>query len=74
MMRWNVVVGGQSFSLTLAGYMHYLLPIVPHSLETLKEGFVGAVAVITFPLAIFYVLSRVCPVLTPLESGGAPKA
>jgi Ni/Fe-hydrogenase subunit HybB-like protein len=74
MMRWNVVIGGQSFSLTLAGYMHYLLPIVPHSWETLKEGFVGAVAVITFPLALFYVLSRVCPVLTPLEPGGASKA
>jgi len=67
MMRWNVVIGGQSFSLTLAGYMHYLLPVVPHSLETLKEGVVGAVAVITLPLALFYVLSRFCPVLAPLE-------
>jgi formate-dependent nitrite reductase membrane component NrfD len=70
MMRWNVVIGGQSFSLTLAGYMHYLLPIVPHSWETLKEGLVGAVAVMTFPLLLFYVYSRVCPVLTPIDSGG----
>jgi predicted membrane protein len=74
MMRWNVVIGGQSFSLTLAGYMHYLLPIVPHSWETLKEGLVGALAVIAFPLILFYVLSRACPVLTPLEPESAPKA
>jgi len=70
-MRWNVVIGGQSFSLTLAGYMHYLLPVVPHSWETLKEGVVGAAAVVAFPLALFYVLSRFCPVLTALEPGRA---
>ncbi len=29
MMRWNVVIGGQSFSLTFSGYMDYVLPIVP---------------------------------------------
>ena len=34
MMRYNVVIGGQSFSLTFAGYMHYVLPIIPHDLET----------------------------------------
>ncbi len=73
MMRWNVVIGGQSFSLTLAGYMHYLLPIVPHSWETLKEGFVGAVAVVALPLVLFYALSRACPVLPPLEPERAPK-
>jgi Ni/Fe-hydrogenase subunit HybB-like protein len=69
MMRWNVVIGGQSFSLTLAGYMHYLLPIVPRSWETFKEGLAGAVAVMAFPLVLFYVLSRVCPVLSPLDAG-----
>src|SRR5512137_2172978 len=25
MMRWNVVIGGQSFSLTFSGYMSYLM-------------------------------------------------
>ena len=29
MMRWNVVIGGQAFSLSFAGYMHYHLPIIP---------------------------------------------
>ncbi|MGB5883229.1 MAG: NrfD/PsrC family molybdoenzyme membrane anchor subunit, partial [Desulfobulbales bacterium] len=33
MMRWNVVIGGQAFSLSFAGYMHYHMPIIPHNLE-----------------------------------------
>jgi Ni/Fe-hydrogenase subunit HybB-like protein len=62
MMRWNVVIGGQSFSLTLMGYMHYVLPIVPTSWETTKEGLVGALGVLLFPFALFYVLVKICPV------------
>jgi Ni/Fe-hydrogenase subunit HybB-like protein len=68
MMRWNVVIGGQSFSLTLAGYMHYVLPIVPDSWETLKEGLVGAIGVLLFPFVLFYFLAKVCPVFAPTES------
>ncbi len=41
MMRWNVVIGGQAFSLTFDGFMHYRLPIIPHDLETFKEGLGG---------------------------------
>lgn len=40
MMRWNVVIGGQAFSLTLPGYMEYIMPIIPHDWETFKEGLV----------------------------------
>ena len=69
MMRWNVVIGGQSFSLTLAGYMEYVLPIVPDSWEAVKEGLVGALGVVTFPLVLFFFLSRVCPVFAPTEPG-----
>ena len=65
MMRWNVVIGGQSFSLTLAGYMHYVLPIIPHSWDTLREGLVGAIAVLVFPFLLFYLLVKVCPVFAP---------
>lgn len=68
MMRWNVVVGGQSFSLTLAGYMQYVLPIVPRSVETLKEGLVGAIGVLMFPFVLFYFLAKICPVFAPTES------
>jgi len=68
MMRWNVVIGGQSFSLTLAGYMHYVLPIVPESWETFKEGLFGALSVLLFPFVLFFGLIRICPVFAPTES------
>jgi predicted membrane protein len=69
MMRWNVVIGGQSFSLTLAGYMHYVLPIVPTSWETFKEGAFGALSVLLFPFLLFYLLVKICPVFAPPETG-----
>jgi len=69
MMRWNVVIGGQSFSLTLAGYMQYVLPIVPTSYETAKEGLVGAIAVLLFPFVLFAILVRICPVFSPPGEG-----
>ena len=69
MMRWNVVIGGQSFSLTLAGYMHYVLPIIPTSWETFKEGLFGAISVLLFPFVLFYLLVKICPVFAPPEAG-----
>ncbi len=62
MMRWNVVIGGQSFSLTFAGYMHYHLPIVPHNLETFKEGLGGALTVAAMPFFLFWIMSKIFPV------------
>ena len=62
MMRWNVVIGGQAFSLTLSGFMHYHLPIIPTSLETFKEGLCGALMVGATPFVIFYFLNKVFPV------------
>jgi hypothetical protein len=62
MMRYNVVIGGQSFSETFAGYMHYTLPIIPYDMERLKEGLVGALMVFAFPLILFYVYSKIFPV------------
>jgi len=62
MMRWNVVVGGQAFSLSFAGYMHYHLPIIPHDWETLKEGFFGALAVFLAPFGLFWVITKIFPV------------
>lgn len=61
MMRWNVVIGGQAFSLTFAGFMHYDLPIIPHDFETFKEGLMGALLVITTPFVIFYFLNMIFP-------------
>ena len=65
MMRWNVVIGGQAFSLTFAGYMHYHLPIIPHDWETFKEGLFGALAVFASPFVLFYFIAKIFPVFEP---------
>jgi Ni/Fe-hydrogenase subunit HybB-like protein len=62
MMRWNVVIGGQAFSLTFSGYMHYVLPIVPRSIETYTEGLFGALTIGVMPFVIFALLNFIFPV------------
>jgi predicted membrane protein len=61
MMRWNVVIGGQAFSLSFAGFMHYHLPIIPHDWETFREGLGGALLVMATPFVIFYFLNKIFP-------------
>ena len=61
MMRWNVVIGGQAFSLTFNGFMEYHLPIIPHNIETFKEGLGGALMVFGTPFVIFYFLNMIFP-------------
>jgi len=68
MMRWNVVIGGQSFSLTFAGYMEYVMPIIPQNLETFKEGLFGALMVIITPYVLFWILNKIFPVFGFQES------
>ena len=68
MMRWNVVIGGQAFSLTFAGFMHYHLPIIPHNWETFKEGLFGAVSIFTMPFVLFWVISKIFPVFEYKEA------
>ena len=63
MMRWNVVIGGQAFSLSFAGYMHYHMPIIPHNLETYKEGLFGALTVGVTPFILFWIINKVTPSL-----------
>jgi hypothetical protein len=62
-MRWNVVIGGQSFSLTFFGYMDYILPVIPRSLETFKEGLGGALLIAVMPFIFFWILNKFFPVL-----------
>ena len=62
MMRWNVVIGGQAFSLSFAGYMHYRLPIIPHDWETFKEGLFGASFIFLMPFVLFWFMSKIFPV------------
>ena len=63
MMRWNVVIGGQAFSLSFAGYMHYHIPIIPHSIETFKEGLFGALTVVVTPFVLFAIINKFVPSL-----------
>jgi Ni/Fe-hydrogenase subunit HybB-like protein len=63
MMRWNVVVGGQAFSLSFEGFMHYNLPIIPHSLDTFKEGLFGALTVVATPFLLFWGINKILPTL-----------
>jgi len=62
MMRWNVVIGGQAFSSSFAGFMEYRLPIVPESMETFREGLGGALLVAGMPYFLFFLISRVMPI------------
>ncbi len=62
MMRWNLVIGGQAFSASFAGYMHYDLPIIPDSIETFKEGLLGAILVGITPFVLFWGLNKIFPV------------
>lgn len=68
MMRWNVVIGGQAFSLTFAGYMHYHIPIIPHNWETFKEGLSGAMGIFIMPFVLFWIFSKIFPVFGYKES------
>lgn len=63
MMRWNVVIGGQAFSLSFSGYMHYHLPIIPHNFETYKEGLFGALTVVISPFILFWAINKILPSL-----------
>jgi len=63
MMRWNVVIGGQAFSLSFSGYMHYEIPVIPHSLSTFKEGVFGALSVMALPFIFFWVINKFVPSL-----------
>jgi predicted membrane protein len=70
MMRWNVVIGGQAFSLSFAGYMHYEIPLIPHSVETFKEGVLGALMVMATPFFLFWMINKFVPSLRrDLETG-----
>ncbi len=71
MMRWNVVIGGQAFSLTFAGYMHYVLPIIPRSWETFKEGLAGAVVIMIMPFILFWIIAKIFPVFDKTAEGSS---
>ncbi len=43
--------------------MHYHLPIIPHNLETYKEGLFGALTIASLPFIFFWIFNKIIPVL-----------
>ncbi len=68
MMRYNVVIGGQAFSLTFMGFMHYEIPVIPRNWETFREGVFGAISVAITPFVLFWLLSHIFPIFGYKES------
>ena len=68
MMRWNVVIGGQSFSLTFAGFMHYHIPFWPHNADTYKEGVMGALTILVSPYIFFWMINKFIPSIKTAEN------
>ena len=76
MMRWNVVIGGQTFSASFAGFMEYRLPIWPDSLELYKEGLFGALTVAILPFILFWIMCKIFRSFSPrttVDSGQIKK-
>ncbi len=63
MMRWNVGIGGQAFSLSFAGYMDYHIPVIPHDMVTFKEGVFGALFMAGLPFVLFWGFNKIIPAL-----------
>ncbi|HUH64374.1 MAG TPA: NrfD/PsrC family molybdoenzyme membrane anchor subunit [Terracidiphilus sp.] len=54
-MRWNVVIGGQLFSKSFAGYTSYKVGLVT------REGLLVSIGLILLPLGILWVLVKLLP-------------
>jgi predicted membrane protein len=63
MMRWNVMIGGQAFSPSFSGFMHYAIPDIPYSLETLRERLFGILTIAALPLVLVWIVSKFVPSL-----------
>lgn len=62
MMRWNVVIGGQSMSKSLAGFMQYNMPIIPTNLETFREGLAAVIFLLVMPFILLCIFNKILPV------------
>jgi Ni/Fe-hydrogenase subunit HybB-like protein len=62
MMRWDVVIGGQSMSRSLAGFLDYHMPILPTSLEAFKEGLCAVIILLSAPFVLLYLFNFILPI------------
>lgn len=58
-MRWNVVIGGQSFSKSFRGFVEY------RPAWGGREGLIAAAIVLVLPMAALYIASRLLPLWEP---------
>ncbi|MEO5360633.1 MAG: polysulfide reductase NrfD [Nitrospirota bacterium] len=63
-MRWDVVIGGQSMSKSLAGFLTYDMPIIPHNMESFLEGPIPITVLLIMPLVLLFIFNKVLPVFT----------
>lgn len=61
-MRWNVVVGGQSFSKSWRGLVEYHVDVLG------REGLLAAGAILLLPLLALWAAGRLLPLWTPREA------
>ena len=66
-MRWNVVIGGQMFSKSFRGFVHYNLTLDG------REGLIAAVVVLTMPLLALFAASRLLPLIGDAETHTPPE-
>ena len=70
MMRMNVIQGGgQGLSKSLSGFMTYKLPIIPHNMETFREGLFAAVFLLAMPFVLLWIFNKILPIFKSQESG-----
>ena len=48
--------------------MHYVLPVIPHDAETLREGLVGGLGGFIAPFVLFYIYSKIFPIFGPKDT------
>ena len=60
-MRWNVVVGGQSFSKSLYGYMVYDYPIFSTNILILKESVTAVAFLLLLPFILLIIFNKILP-------------
>jgi hypothetical protein len=70
MMRMNVIQGGgQGLSKSLSGFMTYNLPIIPHNMETFREGLFAAVFLLVMPFVLLWIFNKILPIFKSQETG-----
>ncbi|MCP4190053.1 MAG: polysulfide reductase NrfD [Planctomycetaceae bacterium] len=66
-MRWNIVVGGQLFSKSFRGFIHYEVPLGG------REGIVAAGTVLALPLLALWFATKIFPVCNETNETKSPQ-